>query len=267
MDLEEWVWGQQKVTFRVRVGVKKNHLCRYKIRGDDEEWEEVLKKAGSTAVISIKRCSAFKGSSFYWFYTCLTLASLPTVTRRGSWQGGILQPAMEAARMGSWRRQRRNTASSRKTRTNGASLEGNCKWLHWWTVCVCAQNRRLTVQPKVCQKYSDCIKQKGNFSTKIASLRFGGAHVNTRGFRSAHFCLSCCFTPSCAKMQSMACWESVHAASRLRPKVDAASWYSWDRSVQKTPLSSVCNTIKRNISHVNFDFSTVIVLFFFFTEY
>lgn len=40
--------------------VLKNHICRYKIRGDDEEWEEVLKKAGSTAVVSIKRCSAVK---------------------------------------------------------------------------------------------------------------------------------------------------------------------------------------------------------------
>ncbi|CAG5957836.1 unnamed protein product [Menidia menidia] len=28
----------------------------YRIRGDDEEWDQVLKKAGNTAVISIKRC-------------------------------------------------------------------------------------------------------------------------------------------------------------------------------------------------------------------
>lgn len=29
-------------------------LEQYKIRGDDEEWDQVLKKAGSTAIISIK---------------------------------------------------------------------------------------------------------------------------------------------------------------------------------------------------------------------
>lgn len=30
-------------------------FLRYKIRGDDEEWDQVLKKAGSTAIVSIKR--------------------------------------------------------------------------------------------------------------------------------------------------------------------------------------------------------------------
>lgn len=69
-------------------------------------------------------------------------------------------------------------------------------------------------------------------------------HFNTWGFISAHFCLSCCLTPPCAKMQSMACWDRFHTASRLRPNVEAASWYSWDKSVQKTPLSSVCNKHK-----------------------
>lgn len=80
----------------------------------------------------------------------------------------------------------------------------------------------------------------------------GADHSNTWGFRRAHFCLSCCLTPSSAKMQSMARWERFHTDSRLRPKVEAASWYSWDKSVQKTPLSSVCNVIKRNISHATF---------------
>uniref|UniRef100_A0A3P9PQ78 RNA cytidine acetyltransferase n=1 Tax=Poecilia reticulata TaxID=8081 RepID=A0A3P9PQ78_POERE len=37
--------------------VKEMELEEYKIRGDDEEWDQVLKKAGSTAVVSIKRCS------------------------------------------------------------------------------------------------------------------------------------------------------------------------------------------------------------------
>lgn len=36
--------------------------------------------------------------------------------------------------------------------------------------------------------------------------------------------------------------------------------------MQKTPLSSVCNIIKINISHVNLDFLTVIVLVFFFLK-
>lgn len=30
-------------------------IHRYRIRGDDEEWDEVLKKAGNTSVVSIKR--------------------------------------------------------------------------------------------------------------------------------------------------------------------------------------------------------------------
>ncbi|XP_014327456.2 RNA cytidine acetyltransferase [Xiphophorus maculatus] len=34
--------------------VKEMELEEYKIRGDDEEWDQVLKKAGSTAVVSIK---------------------------------------------------------------------------------------------------------------------------------------------------------------------------------------------------------------------
>lgn len=73
-------------------------------------------------------------------------------------------------------------------------------------------------------------------------------HLNTWGCISIHFCLSCCFTVSGAKIQSMACWESFQTASRLRPNVEAASWYSWDKSVQKTPLSSVCN-VTRNKNH------------------
>lgn len=34
-------------------------LCvyRYRIRGDDNEWDQVLKNAGNTAIVSIKRCS------------------------------------------------------------------------------------------------------------------------------------------------------------------------------------------------------------------
>ena len=57
------------MAFCVTVGIQ-IHICRYKIRGDDEEWEEVLKKAGGTAVVSIKRCSTVKGSSVYSFYEC-----------------------------------------------------------------------------------------------------------------------------------------------------------------------------------------------------
>lgn len=34
--------------------VKEMDLEEYKIRGDDEEWDQVLKKAGNTAIISIK---------------------------------------------------------------------------------------------------------------------------------------------------------------------------------------------------------------------
>ena len=33
---------------------------RYKIRGNDDEWDHVLKKAGNTAVVSIKRYVGFK---------------------------------------------------------------------------------------------------------------------------------------------------------------------------------------------------------------
>lgn len=35
--------------------VKEMDLQQYLIRGDDEEWDQVLKKAGETAVVSIKR--------------------------------------------------------------------------------------------------------------------------------------------------------------------------------------------------------------------
>lgn len=38
-------------------------IRRYRIRGDDEEWDEVLKKAGSTDIVSIKRCGAIFGNS------------------------------------------------------------------------------------------------------------------------------------------------------------------------------------------------------------
>lgn len=31
------------------------YVSRYRIRGDDEEWDQVLKKAGTTAIVSIKR--------------------------------------------------------------------------------------------------------------------------------------------------------------------------------------------------------------------
>nr|XP_020516566.1 RNA cytidine acetyltransferase-like [Labrus bergylta] len=34
--------------------VKEMDLEEYKIRGDDEEWDQVLKKAGGTAIVSIK---------------------------------------------------------------------------------------------------------------------------------------------------------------------------------------------------------------------
>uniref|UniRef100_A0A7N6AI95 RNA cytidine acetyltransferase n=1 Tax=Anabas testudineus TaxID=64144 RepID=A0A7N6AI95_ANATE len=36
--------------------VKEMALEEYRIRGDDEEWDQVLKKAGNTALVSIKRC-------------------------------------------------------------------------------------------------------------------------------------------------------------------------------------------------------------------
>lgn len=46
-----WVLNQSTV-YCICLG-----LCviRYKIRGDDEEWDQVLKNAGSTGVVSIKR--------------------------------------------------------------------------------------------------------------------------------------------------------------------------------------------------------------------
>lgn len=153
-----------------------NHICRYKIRGDDEEWEEVLKKAGSTAVVSIKRCGAVKGSSFYLFYRCLTVASLPTVTRRGSWMEEIPQRAMEPPRMGSWRRKKCNTASWRKTRTNAASLERNCNGSTDGTM----HEHKTASQIVWLQIYSVSSyvdenhrrdRQKGNF-LYYASLRF-----------------------------------------------------------------------------------------------
>lgn len=95
----------------------------------------------------------------------------------------------------------------------------------------------------------------------MVGFRFHWAgHLNTWGWRSVHFCLSCCFTVSGAKIQSMASRESFHTASRSRPNVEAASWYSWDKSVEKTPLSSVCKdrkTIKVIHGTWNFDFATI----------
>lgn len=40
-------------------------LYRYRIRGDDEEWDQVLKKAGNTAIVSIKRYSCIQNLRKY----------------------------------------------------------------------------------------------------------------------------------------------------------------------------------------------------------
>lgn len=60
-----------------------------------------------------------------------------------------------------------------------------------------------------------------------------------RGLNSAHLCSRVCFKASGAKLHWIACWERDHTASWLRPNVDAAKWYSWERLVQNTPLPSV----------------------------
>lgn len=39
-------------------------IHRYRIRGDDEEWDQVLKKAGNTAIVSIKRYSVYLAKVF-----------------------------------------------------------------------------------------------------------------------------------------------------------------------------------------------------------
>jgi len=54
MRLEGWTC----FAFLSRVFIAIFFVFRYRIRGDDEEWDQVLKKAGNTAVVSIKRCGA-----------------------------------------------------------------------------------------------------------------------------------------------------------------------------------------------------------------
>lgn len=78
-------------------------------------------------------------------------------------------------------------------------------------------------------------------SSKERSDRYGDHPHQGRmwGFNSAHLCSRLCFKASGAKLYWIACWERDHMASWLRPNVDAAKWYSWERSVQNTPLSSV----------------------------
>uniref|UniRef100_A0A4W6CWW7 RNA cytidine acetyltransferase n=1 Tax=Lates calcarifer TaxID=8187 RepID=A0A4W6CWW7_LATCA len=45
--------------------VKEMDLEEYRIRGDDEEWDQVLKKAGNTAIVSIKRYSCIQNLRKY----------------------------------------------------------------------------------------------------------------------------------------------------------------------------------------------------------
>lgn len=77
------------------------------------------------------------------------------------------------------------------------------------------------------------------------------------GFNSAHLCSNVCFKASGAKLQWIACWERAHTASWLRPNVDAAKWYSWERSVQNTPLSSVWVEKEENDGDVGMYFKSV----------
>uniref|UniRef100_A0A3B5MCC9 RNA cytidine acetyltransferase n=1 Tax=Xiphophorus couchianus TaxID=32473 RepID=A0A3B5MCC9_9TELE len=64
--------------------VKEMELEEYKIRGDDEEWDQVLKKAGSTAVVSIKRCSVGRKTRRCLLVLVVIMFLLPTATRRGN---------------------------------------------------------------------------------------------------------------------------------------------------------------------------------------
>lgn len=53
-DLDEAAKEFQEKHKQDMEKVKEMDLQQYLIRGDDEEWDQVLKKAGETAVVSIK---------------------------------------------------------------------------------------------------------------------------------------------------------------------------------------------------------------------
>lgn len=60
MDLEEWVRALPFKSKALLSNFNWNEslgIRRYRIRGDEDEWDEALKKAGNTAIVSIKRCS------------------------------------------------------------------------------------------------------------------------------------------------------------------------------------------------------------------
>uniref|UniRef100_A0A8C2ZC91 RNA cytidine acetyltransferase n=1 Tax=Cyclopterus lumpus TaxID=8103 RepID=A0A8C2ZC91_CYCLU len=76
--------------------VKEMDMEEYKICGDDEEWDQVLKKAGNTAIVSIKRYSVI----LHLWQKCVCCKKLfnnilrSTVTRRGSWMGDTPKQTM-----------------------------------------------------------------------------------------------------------------------------------------------------------------------------
>uniref|UniRef100_M3ZYS7 RNA cytidine acetyltransferase n=1 Tax=Xiphophorus maculatus TaxID=8083 RepID=M3ZYS7_XIPMA len=68
--------------------VKEMELEEYKIRGDDEEWDQVLKKAGSTAVVSIKRCSVGrKTRRCLLVLACFNHVSFTDSDKKRKWEG------------------------------------------------------------------------------------------------------------------------------------------------------------------------------------
>ena len=71
------------------------------------------------------------------------------------------------------------------------------------------------------------------------------------GLHNFHFSLSFSFDCSSQKAESILDNESRQRSLGWRSKVDAASWYSSDKDVLNTPLSSVCNGEIYLLNHFN----------------
>ncbi|MEQ2193272.1 hypothetical protein XENOCAPTIV_029967 [Xenoophorus captivus] len=73
--------------------VKEMDLEEYKIRGDEEEWDQVLKNAGNTAIVSIKRCNIAiltgKHDCVCFLWELVANFYFTNSDKKRKWEGGI----------------------------------------------------------------------------------------------------------------------------------------------------------------------------------
>lgn len=81
------------------------------------------------------------------------------------------------------------------------------------------------------------------------SLRLNRSSI--LGLHNFHFPLSFSFDCSSQKAESILDIENCQRSLGWRSKVDAANWYSSDKDVLNTPLSSVCNGEIYLLNHFN----------------